>query len=247
MPRAGTPGVLAGAGYVWRGLRLILRPEIRRFVVIPLLLNLVLFACGIAMLAWAIEHAIDRLLPSWLEWLRFILWPLFALLAAAVVFFGFSALANLLGSPFNSLLSAAVERHLRGRAEDHSASGWRAVGGEILRSVYAELRKLLYFARYAIPGLLLFIIPGINAFAAPIWLLFGVWMLAIEYLDCPLGNHGQPFPAARRLLQTRRRLALGFGGAITALTLIPVLNFIAMPVGVAAATALYLDHFTGAN
>ena len=74
---------------------------------------------------------------------------------------------------------------------------------------------------------------------------FGAWMLAIEYVDCPLGNHGQPYPAVRMKLRPKRRLALGFGGTVMALTMIPVVNFIAMPVGVAAATALYLDELRG--
>jgi CysZ protein len=67
-------------------------------------------------------------------------------------------------------------------------------------------------------------------------------MMAIEYVDCPLGNHGQPFPAVKDRLRERRKLALGFGSIIMGMTMIPIVNFIAMPVGVAAATALYVDE-----
>ena len=44
-------------------------------------------------------------LPGWLDWLRYILWPLFAVAAVLVTFFTFSLVANLVASPFNGLLA----------------------------------------------------------------------------------------------------------------------------------------------
>ncbi len=230
-----------GASYIWRGLGLIRKPQIRRFVVIPLLINIVLFSAGIVCFAWGIDYVLDSLLPGWLSWLRYLLWPLFAVASLVIVFYGFSILANLVASPFNGFLAAAVERHLTGQTNDVPFS-WPALGREVVRTVGAELRKLAYFALWAVPCLVLFIIPGINVVAAPLWFLFGAWMMAIEYVDCPLGNHGQPFPAVKHRMRERRKLALGFGTMVMALTMIPIINFLAMPAGVAAATALYLDN-----
>lgn len=238
-------GLRRGAGYVWRGLRLIREPSVRVYVIIPLLINIVLFSAGIASIAWGLDLVMDRFLPDWLDWLRILLWPLFLIAALVIVFYGFSILANLVASPFNGMLAAAVERHLSGKTEQVPFS-FKALWREVLRTVGAEMRKLAYFVLWALPCLLLFVLPGINVIAAPLWFAFGAWMLAIEYVDCPLGNHGQPFPAAKFKLRPKRRLALGFGGSLMALTMIPVLNFIAMPVGVAAATALYLDELNGA-
>ena len=232
-----------GAGYVWRGILLIREPKIRLFVLTPLFVNIVLFSAGVFCFVAGIDYVMDEFLPSWLDWLRYLLWPLFAVAALLIVFYGFTILANLIASPFNGLLAAAVERHLTGRTDEVPFS-WATVGAEIARTIGAEIRKLVYFLLWAIPCLLLFIVPGINLVAAPLWFLFGAWMMAIEYVDCPLGNHGQPFPAVKARLQTRRKLALGFGGTIMAMTMIPIVNFIAMPVGVAAATALYVDEFT---
>lgn len=238
---ARTNSFRTGAGYIWRGLRLIRVPQIRVFVIVPLLINIVLFSVGIACFALGIDYVLDNLLPGWLSWLRYLLWPLFAVASLVIVFYGFSILANLAASPFNGLLAAAVERHLTGQANDIPFT-WAALGREMIRTVGAELRKLGYFALWALPCLLLFIIPGVNLVAAPLWFLFGAWMMAIEYVDCPLGNHGRPFPAVKQLLRGRRKLALGFGSTVMAMTMIPVVNFLAMPVGVAAATALYLDE-----
>ncbi|MGR9092184.1 MAG: sulfate transporter CysZ [Gammaproteobacteria bacterium] len=237
-------GLRRGAGYVLRGLRLIREPSVRGYVIIPLLINIVLFSAGIASIAWGLDLVMDRFLPDWLDWLRFLLWPLFLIASLVIVFYGFTILANLVASPFNGMLAAAVERHLTGNTEQIPLSFsmlWR----EILRTVGAALRKLGYFVLWALPCLLLFIIPGVNVIAAPVWFALGAWMLAIEYVDCPLGNHGQPFPVVKTKLRPQRRLALGFGGTVMALTMIPIVNFIAMPVGVAAATALYLDELSG--
>ncbi len=230
-----------GAGYIWRGFKLIREPNIRLFVIVPLLINIVLFSLGIICFAIGVDYVLDKLLPDWLYWLRFLLWPIFALASLVIVFYGFSILANLAASPFNGLLAAAVERHLTGQIDDVPFS-WAALGRDVLRTIGAELRKLAYFLLWAFPCLLLFIIPGVNLIAAPLWFLFGAWMMAVEYVDCPLGNHGRPFPAVKQLLSQRRHLALGFGSTVMAMTMIPIVNFIAMPVGVAAATALYLDE-----
>ena len=49
------------------------------------------------------------------------------------------------------------------------------------------------------------------------------------------------FPEQREKLKTQRSLALGFGLATLAVTMIPVVNFIVIPAAVAGATALYLE------
>ena len=94
----------------------------------------------------------------------------------------------------------------------------------------------------ALPLLLLSFIPGLNVTATALWVLFGAWRLCLEYLDCPLGNHRNFFPRVIEEMRERRSMSLGFGLFITVPTLIPLVNFIAMPVGVAGATSLYLAH-----
>ena len=47
----------------------------------------------------------------------------------------------------------------------------------------------------------------------------------------------------RQRLRGRPVLSLGFGAATAVLTLIPVVNFIAMPSAVAGATALWVREF----
>ena len=236
---------LKGVGYVREGLGLLRLPGLRRYVAMPLLISVVIFTAAIltgihwleVLLAWLLGW-----LPSWLDWLRYLLWPLFALTGVLLVFYTFSLLTNLVAAPFNGLLAEAVERHLDGRSMQ-DAGGWQELIRDILPSLYSELRKLLYFALRAAPLGLLFLIPPVNLAAPFLWALFSAWMLAIEYADYPMANHRLHFAEQRRRLRGRRLLSLGFGGASLLMTLIPVVNFLAMPASVAGATAMWVREF----
>jgi CysZ protein len=231
-----------GAGYALQGFRLVRRPGVARYAALPLLINIVIFGAGIWFGAAAFQDFLQWMLPAWLDiWLvRALLWLIFAVGAALVSFYAFTLLANLVAAPFNGLLADRVERDLRGA---RGAEGiQRGVVAEASASVGAEIRKLIYLAGWSLPLLLLFLVPGLNLAAPFLWLAFGAWMLALEYADCPLGNHGVTFREARGLIGQRRGVALGFGTVIMGLTAVPGLNLVAMPVAVCGATALYVGE-----
>ncbi|MCP5459961.1 MAG: EI24 domain-containing protein, partial [Gammaproteobacteria bacterium] len=76
-----------------------------------------------------------------------------------------------------------------------------------------------------------------------LWLAFSIWMLALQYADYPMSNHGLRFREQRRLLSQRRMLALGFGSAVLLMTLVPILNFLVMPAAVIGATLMWVEQF----
>lgn len=235
---------LSGALYFVRGLRLILRPGVKRFVIVPLLVNVLLFSVAIYFGYTRFELLMQQFtdwLPDWLNWLQTLLWPLFLAAALLVLFFGFGLVGNLVAAPFNGLLAEAVEKDLTGSPLD-LATGYRRMLADLFRSLLSELRKLLYFALWSIPLLILFLIPVLNLAAPVLWMLFTAWMLMIEYADYPMANHGLLFPQQRRLLRSRRMLSLGFGGMTTVALMIPLLNFVVIPAGVAGATALWVEQ-----
>lgn len=235
------PGPVSGARHALAGFRLIRAPGVRRYVAVPLLINVVLFVVALTALGNAVDYAVETWLGDWPDWLRGIVWFLFAVLSAVIVFFSFTIVANIVASPFNGMLAEAVERHLNPALPPMDTSWARMLRG-LQRSLWAELRKLIYIGLRALPLLVLSVIPGLNAVAPLLWLMFGAWMLCLEYLDCPLGNHGSFFPRVVTEMRARRGMSLGFGLTVTVLTLIPVINFIAMPVGVAGATSLYCAY-----
>lgn len=224
----------------FQGLRLIFARGLRRYVVVPLLLNLIIFALLAYVGGSYFEQFMDRWLPTqtWLEFLRWLLWLLFAAAYALAFFYGFTLLANLIASPFNAMLAAKVEEKLTGkRPADADESLLKAV----LPAITGEIGKIIYLLSRALPLLLLFLVPGLNVLVSVGWLLFGFWFLAIEYADYPMGNHALKASQQRGHLRRRRFKSLAFGAGVTAMMLIPVLQFAAMPAAVAGATRFWVD------
>ncbi|MEX0606755.1 MAG: sulfate transporter CysZ [Halofilum sp. (in: g-proteobacteria)] len=231
-----------GARYALQGFSLVRARGVWPYALLPLAINAVLFGAAIAFGVVYFADFLDWLLPQWLDWavVRALLWILFAVSVSLVTFVAFTLLANLVAAPFNSLLAERVERHLRGQLGDEGTT--RGMIAEVGASFWAEIRKLIYLAAWSIPLLVLFLVPGVNLLAPILWLAFGAWMMALEYADCPLGNHGVVFDRGRTLIAQRRGTALGFGATVLFMTTIPGLNLVAMPVAVAGATALYINE-----
>lgn len=240
MPRG---NFVAGIHALWEGFALIRQPGLRRFVWIPLLVNILFLGGSLYLLGnwfsgwlegWLAE------LPSWLVWLEGVFWLLFSLLALLLVFFGFSLLANLLLAPFNGLLAEAVENHLRGTPIPSASLSalLRQTPGILLD----ELGKLFYFAGLALLVWILSWIPLLNLLAPLAWALLAAWVMVVQYADYPMGNHELRFGPQRRLLRRLPLNSLGFGGATAAMTMIPLLNFMVIPAAVAGATVLWYRH-----
>jgi CysZ protein len=161
--------LFTGAGYLIEGFSLLRKPGLRRFVMMPLLINILLFG-GLIGWAYGWVDGASRVmisgLPDWLHWLRYIVVPVFVLTSLVVIFYGFSILANLIAAPFNGLLAEAVERYLTGKS---LPGDWRQLLRDILPSIMSELRKLFYFALRAVPLLLLLLVPLVNVVVWSMW------------------------------------------------------------------------------
>ncbi|MFK7794580.1 MAG: sulfate transporter CysZ [Gammaproteobacteria bacterium] len=233
-----------GVSFFFAGFKLIFSHGIKRFVLIPLAINICIFAFGFWFGMEWFDQFLENVLPSWLAWAEFILWPIFALSYFLVMFYLFTLLANIIAAPFNGLLAERVEQQLRGQSSRQNQSTIKQLLKELPRTVGSEINKLFYFLLRSLPLLILFLIPGVNIIAPVVWFLFSAWMLSLEYLDYPLGNHGILFKQTRNLAKQQRTRCLSFGALVSAFTMIPILNFIVMPVAVAGATALYVDSMS---
>lgn len=236
-----------GFAYTLKGLSLISQPGLRRFVVVPLTINITLFSVAIYFLVRLFDQwmtALFNSFPSWLSWLvdglSWLLWPLFAIMIFFLVFYSFTFLANILAAPFNSLLAEKTEMLLRGESlkESPSFPAWQT----IKKSLGSEIGKLLYLLKWSVLILIISFIPVINIIAPPLWLVFGAWMLALEYIDYPMSNHGHYFKEINQQAVSKKFLSLGFGSGVFLLTSIPVINFLAMPAGVAGAAYLWVKQ-----
>ncbi|MGH8355189.1 MAG: sulfate transporter CysZ [Pseudomonas sp.] len=234
--------VLSGPQYLGAGLKLMLRPGLRLFVLLPLTINLILFSVLIGFAVQQFGAWVDAFMPSlpdWLSFLEYILWPLFVLLVLLMLFFGFSLLANVIAAPFNGFLAEKVEVVLRGE-DDFPPFRWAELIAMIPRTLGRELRKLAYFLPRMIGLLILSFIPVVNLVAAPLWILFGVWMMAVQYIDYPADNHKLGWNEMLAWLRAKRWQSLGFGGSVYLALLIPFVNILVMPAAVAGATLFWV-------
>ncbi|QXO16653.1 MULTISPECIES: sulfate transporter CysZ [Vibrio] len=237
----------SGFGYFFYGLELALSPGIRRFVIMPLLANILLVGGALLYLFSHLDSWINQWMgqiPDWLSWLSYILWPLLVLTILATFSYFFSTLANFVAAPFNGLLAEKVEEKLTGHTINDE--GILAVIKDVPRIMAREWRKLLYTLPKAIGLFLLLLIPALGQTLGPIlWFLFTAWMLAIQYCDYPFDNHKVAFNDMRNNLKQKQGKAYGFGMLVSVLTTIPIINLFVMPVAVCGATAMWVSEFKG--
>jgi len=239
--------LLKGAAYLWLGFQLIHKQGIRRYAYLPMAINTLLFSIAIWFGITEFDGWLHTLMPSWLpDWLAsivmWLIWPLFVLLLALIVFFTFTLIANILAAPFNGVLSEVVEKRLSG--ESPPQISFLQMLKESPRMVLNEFRKIAYLLVWMLPLLLLSVIPVLNLIAPILWVFFSSWTFALDYHDYPMGNHQLSFSRQRSILKKHRKLALGFGLATLVATMIPLLNFLVIPAAVAGATALYVENLT---
>ena len=230
---------LLGWGYVWRGFQLLPQPGLRRFVALPILLNIVLVSLlsynGISWLDSAIDRGLGYL-PSWLEWLYWIAMPLAVITVLLIFAYFFSAILVTLASPLNGLLSEKIEQQ-RG-----SAIADEALSSMIVRTFQRELTKLGYMLPRYLLLLLVTLIPGVNLASPVLWFWFGSWIVALQYLDYSFDNHARSFAETRAALASQSLTVLGFGATVALLMTIPLVNWFVMPAAVIGATLLRLEQ-----
>jgi CysZ protein len=241
-----TAGDQLGANYLRRGFRLAMQPGLRRYVAVPLAINVGVFALLIYGGIEAFGHAIDwvmTLIPDWLDFIRYILWPLAVLLLLVVSMYTFSIVANFLAAPFNGLLCEKAEALLTGVENTDTTTLSRTLL-MLPQSLGRELRKIGYYLPRALLVLIVSFIPGINVAAPVLWFLLGAWMMAIEYCDYPLDAHHRPFRDVKTLVGNNRLPSLGFGATIMLGTMIPIVNLVIMPAAVCGGVIFWLERRT---
>lgn len=218
--------------YFIKGLKFLGKPELRKFLLIPVLINLVLYSVAFVLGYHYISGFIEHIIPDWLQWLNWILWPLFFICFFIITFFTFTLLANLMAAPFYSKLSAKTLALLTGNPVTIEEQ-------PVAKVIWAEARRLGYLGLRALPLIFLFIIPGVNFIAPFLWAVFGAWAIALEYMAYPLENEGLLFVEQRQMARSIRLGALSFGGISIAGLAIPLFNILVPPAAVIGATIYF--------
>lgn len=210
------------------------RPKLRRYIWIPLSINMLIFISGTWWLIVSFNRIMNRLLPvdSWLYYIHWLIWPIFALILILVFYFTFSIVANIIAAPFNGFLAQEVERIETGVLPDSGRNIWR----EMAVSIIQEIKKSIYFILWAIPIILTGFVPIIHIITPLLWFLYTAWVTYLQYMDYPMANNGILFVTQRKILQYNPFDTFSFGIPAAILLTIPIINLIAMPITVIAAT-----------
>jgi CysZ protein len=220
---------LVAVSCLLKGMKLLAHPRLRQFLIIPVIINMLLYSLFLFLGYHYVGELIDQFIPSWLQWLSWVLWPLFFISFFIVGFFTFTVLANMLSAPFYGKLAASTLAIVEGQSIN-------SIEQPVARVVSAELKRAGYFASRALPLLIVSIIPGLNFLAPFLWGFFGAWGVALEYLAYPLENEGVLFSEQRQLVKGAKVGALSFGALVALGLTLPLVNIIVAPAAVIAAT-----------
>lgn len=243
----GSPGT--AIEYFMDGARLICRPGFRRFILIPLLVNLIIFVAVTTALIYAFQDVFTWVMdwtPGWLDWLTWLLWPLVGFIFLVIYGYSFNLITNFIAAPFFGILAEKIETHLTGIAPPDEP--W---GQLIPRTFKRELTKLWYFVSRGFLVFLLilavFFIPGVNLLGILIGTVWGCWCMAVQYMDYPADNHQIQFRPLRRRLNQQPLTSYSYGGIILLGSMIPFVNIVITPIAVAGATLYWVRELSRLN
>ena len=141
-----------------KGAPLLWHKKLRKYVLVPILVNLVLFSSMLYLGYHYVGVLIALFIPGWLQWLDWLIYPLFFISFFVAGFFTFTLIANLIASPFYGGLAAKTLHILNDQTGEIQEQ-------PILSVLGSELKRMGYLLSRVIPIVIISIIPGINLIA----------------------------------------------------------------------------------
>jgi CysZ protein len=241
---------IASPAVILEGFKLLGHADIRWLVIIPTLLNLILFSAATWFaVAWVSDwlNWLIASVPEWLEWLVWIIWLLFVLLALVVYSFTFTLFANLIGSPFYGIIAERVIALERG-TRDETPTSMSALLATAWGSFCRELQIIAYMLPrtlgIALLTVMISFVPVINILAPLIAGSWAAWSLALQYFDYPGDSDGQNFAVVRQRAGKQRLLSLSFGLSALVAAAIPLVNLLLLPATVIGGTLLWCREYS---
>src|SRR5690606_27162838 len=125
------------------GIHLLWRRELRPYILVPLAVNLLLFAVlTIALFHYfgALLEWLQNFLPTWLEWLAWLAWVVLGAMVLLVYGYSFNLITTIIAAPFYGLLAEKVEVLVTGKGPPPES-----LLRMVPRVTWRELVKLTYF------------------------------------------------------------------------------------------------------
>ncbi len=220
---------------------------LKRYLVLPLICNVFLYALAIAVFFYSLWHwdiylvqwdfwgPVGRWLAAAVNWMGWLIKAVVAMLSLAAAFFTFTGVGMALASPLNDMLSEKTEMaYVGGQAK--MAMPFRFTMKAALLSAGDSLRNLvkqLFCTVCALPFLLIPVVGFLPLF------LVGAYFAGFGFLDSAMARNFLR-PKHKKLLSDSAFWEIvGMGSAMQVLFAVPLLGMLLMPVGVVTGTLLH--------
>ncbi|MFE4105503.1 EI24 domain-containing protein [Almyronema epifaneia] len=248
---AGLGGLFVGAAYPLRALRLLQRhPQLRPYVIWPLMINLLLggllytsvFWFGLRRLDAYIETYLATL-PDWLAFVRYGIQALLLLLLLGVMGLLLLQFGSLLGSPFYGKLSEELEQIKTGQPPTERPLTPLAVLDDLSRAVAFEVKKILLAIAVGSVLLLCNLAPGLGTLVASVGgVALATTIVCLDFLDPPLERRRLRFRTKLQLILQTLPASASFGLLCLGLVSLPLINLLAIPLCITAGTLFFCDR-----
>ncbi|MCE3044229.1 sulfate transporter CysZ [Legionella sp. 16cNR16C] len=229
-----------GMMYLSMGFRGLLTKGLKRFVILPVLFNFLLFS-GLFFLLYHYlfpyaYYYLDQL-PAWLHFLNVLFLIIFCISFFLLFLSMFTVFFNIIAAPFNGLLAEKAQLLLYGRTIP--GLSFKDI---VFRTIKRQVQFLAYFLPRFLGMCLLFFVPVIHPVYPFLWFWFNAWMLSVQYQDFAMDNNLVDFKEMRQKMRGNRLLSLGFGFSINLASFIPLLNLFSMPAAVIGGVMLFCER-----
>lgn len=235
--------IIDGANFLISGLKLVFSKGLKRFTLVPVCVNAIIFVFIIVFAAvnlWNYFYNLAEGYPAWAIYsVGVVIFFIYSILSVLITATLFVFVTNLIAAPFYGLLAEKTEIILTGKSDSPTTTL-----KELLliapRTFAREIKKLLSFLPWIAFGGFAFIFPLLMPLAPILWFIIMAWILAVQYADYTPDNHGKNFANTKILLKKEPLTILGFGLLTSFLITLPIFNLIVPPASIAGGCKLWL-------
>lgn len=241
-PKPRKIGLFDGVAVMFKGAWFIVStPGVWGLSLVPALMALVLMVGCSVLGVWGALWLANTIIPSAVGWMIAALWALRIGLSALAIFIAIPVALSL-AQPLSAF---ALDRIAQEQEKKLGLAAWpeQSLGASMWLSLQVTFTGLL-IGLPILAGLTLvtLFVPPAAFVTIPLKFLLGALMVAWDFLDYPLSARGSTIGGRLRFFLDHFGAALGFGVAGALLLMIPFVNLLILPIGVAAGARLVVEQ-----
>lgn len=220
------------------------KPRIMFYSSIPILINLIIYTLIFIFSYSKLQHLIkyftgfEENSGVLIQLLHYFLSFISIIILLFVCYFLFTIFGGLITAPFNEKISQMIEADFAD-SEIQNKPGFIK---DIIQSISAELKKILFYLGLVIPILLIGFIPVVgNLTSAILGFLLSCFYNALDFLDYPMTRKNLKFRQKIHVVKKGGFLSWGFGLISFIMMFVPLVNVFTKPLLVVAGTSLYYE------